>query len=427
MNETTSSELPKGIALTPFNDAFKTAPSTVLSAARNRCPAYYDEEFGRYVVLGHDDVRDALRDKAFFMDIRKANDGSFPKRFPEFVVADESSMLSLDDPDHKRLRALVSKAFTPKAVEAMRPRSRAIAEELLNAIGDDQEVDIIDAFAAPFPTMVICDMLGVSRDYRHDFKRWSDTSIRGFFNIMASDEEKQLAIDANENLRELFYLEIAARRKQPGDDLISGMVLAQEAGEMLTDDEIVTQCNLLLVAGNVTVTDMLGNAILRLLENPDQLSLLRAKPKLLPNAVEEALRYDPPVDATSRIPNRDIRPSGCPIKHGEYLHLSIYSANHDPSAHPEPDRFNIEREDLTHLSFGGGSHFCLGSSLARIEGQEALRALLARFPNFGMAAKGFQVAMTPQFRGIESLWIEPLDKPATVKQAQQAQQAELAH
>ena len=418
MSDNAPTELPKGIALTPFNEAFKNAPSKVLAAARERCPAYYDEEFGRFVVLGHDDVRDALRDKAFFMDIRKANEGSFPKRFPEFVVADESSMLSLDDPDHKRLRGLVSKAFTPKAVEAMRPRSRAIAIELLNAIDEREDVNIIDAFAAPYPTMVISDMLGVSRDHRHDFKRWSDTSIRGFFNIMASDEEKQQAISANDNLRELFYREIAARRAHPGEDLISGMVLAQEAGETLTDDEIVTQCNLLLVAGNVTVTDMLGNAILRLLENPDQLALLRQRPELLPNTVEEALRFDPPVDATSRLPNRDIEPSGCPIKAGEYLHLSIYSANHDPDAHPEPDRFNIERDDLHHLSFGGGSHFCLGSSLARIEGQEAIAALLQRFPVFTMATAGYQVAMTPQFRGIEALWIAtPQATPARATQS----------
>ncbi|MGI9325574.1 MAG: cytochrome P450 [Pseudomonadales bacterium] len=399
--------LPKGLALTPFNPAFKEAPHEVLGAARAHCPAYYDEDFARYVILGHDDVRDGLRDKGFFVDSSKANENTFPKRFPDFIVADENSMLSLDNPDHKRLRSLVSKAFTPKSVEAMRPRARAIAEALVANIDADEAFDLIDAFAGPFPTIVISDMLGVSREQSDNFKTWSDTSIRGFFNVAASVDEKAAALKANESLRELFYSEIRARRRQPGEDLISRMVLAQEAGETLTDDEIVTQCNLLLVAGNVTVTDMLGCGFLRLLQNPLQYAQLRDNPDLMANAVEEILRFDPPADASVRIPNRDIEVAGCPIPAGEYLLLSIMAANHDPDTYNDPDRFDIERVDSHHVSFGGGAHFCLGASLARIEGQEAFGAILRRFPMLEIAERGFEYALTPQFRGVSELWVQP--------------------
>lgn len=398
-------ELPTGLALTPFNPAYKDAPYQVVGAARAQCPVYYDGDFGRYLILRHDDVRESLRDKNFCVDARKANADTFPKRFPDFIVADENSMLSLDNPDHKRLRSLVSKAFTPKSVEAMRPRARAIAEALVDQIDGSGPFDLIDAFAGPFPTMVISDMLGVSREQSGNFKTWSDTSIRGFFNVAADDAEKAAALKANESLRELFYSEIRARRKQPGDDLISAMVLAQEAGETLTDDEIVTQCNLLLVAGNVTVTDMLGCGFLRLIQHPAQYTLLRDNPDLMANAVEEVLRFDPPADASVRIPDRDIDVAGCPIKSGEYLFLSIMAANHDPDAHDEPDQFDIQRKDVHHLSFGGGAHFCLGASLARIEGQEAFGAILRRFPKLEFAERGFEIAMTPQFRGVSELWV----------------------
>ena len=400
-------DLPKGIALTPLNDDWREAPHQVLARARQQCPAYYDDQFGRTLLLNHADVRSVLRDKDHLMDGRKANPGTFPRRFPEFIVADENSMLSLDDPDHRRLRALVSKAFTPRAVAAMRPVSRAIAERLLRRIEGDGPFEFIERFAGPYPTLVISGMLGVGERHQGDFQRWSDTSIRGFFNMLASDAEKAAAVDANAALRDLFQREIARRRRAPGSDLISGMVQAQEAGERLTDDEIVTQCNLLLVAGNVTVADHLGFLLLRLVQHPQQLQRLRQQPSLIPRAVEEALRFDPPVDASARVMGRDASYGGCPVQRGDYAYLSLMAANHDPAVFADPDRFDIERTDQAHLSFGGGAHHCLGAALARLEAAEALAAVLRRFPSLRLDAAGYQVAPTPQFRGLARLWLDP--------------------
>ena len=404
-SESVADALPKGPMLSPFNPAYMAAPHAVVGAARQRCPVYHDEQYGRYVVLNHDDVRGALRDKGFFVDGRKANPGTFPQEFPEFIVADEKSILALDDPDHGRLRALIAKAFTPKAVEAMRPLAAGIADELLARIDDSEEFDLIEEFARPYPTYVISEMLGIDRTHCEDIKRWSEASVRGGFNFDASAEVLAAAQEANDALSRLFVREIAKRRAAPGDDLISGMVLAQDGDDRLTDEEIVTQCNVLLVAGNVTLTDLLGSAMLRLLENPLQLTRLREQPLLVENAVEEALRYDPPVDAGARIASRDIELSGCPIRRGEFLYLSLVAANHDPAVYPDPDRFDIEREDTHHQSFGGGAHHCLGAALGRLEAQEALLAIMRRFADLALGRGGYEVALTPNLRGLEHLWL----------------------
>ena len=402
---TEPSDLPKGPLLSPFNPAYMEAPHQVLGAARASCPVYHDEQYGRYVVLNHDDVRRSLRDKGFFVDGRKANPGTFPQEFPEFIVADEKSILALDDPDHGRLRALIAKAFTPKAVEAMRPIAAALARELLEEIDTSAEFDLIQEFARPYPTYVIAEMLGIDRKHCEDIKNWSEASVRGGFNFDASEEVLRAAQHANNSLSELFVREIANRRAKPGDDLISGMVLAQDGDDKLTDEEIVTQCNVLLVAGNVTLTDLLGSVMRRLLENPEQMTRLREEPSLVENTVEEALRFDPPVEAGARIASRDIELAGCPIRRGEFLYLSIVAANHDPAVYSNPDIFDIEREDTHHQSFGGGAHHCLGAALGRLEAQEALRAIVEHFPTLSMHPKGFEVALTPNLRGLEHLWL----------------------
>jgi hypothetical protein len=350
-----------------------------------------------------------LRDLELWADGRKANDETFPKKFRDIdAMVDERaepSMLSLDDPAHKRLRGLVKKAFTPKAVEKMRARAREIAQTLLDGIVAD-EFDFMAEFASPYPTTVIAEMLGVNPDDRDRFKAWSNVSVEVGFNVMASEAERENAAQVNRQLNDLFRQEVAERRRAPRDDLIGAMVQAQEAGERLSDEEIVAQCNLLLVAGNVTTTDLIGNGLKALLEHPEQLQALRENPTLINNAVEEMLRFDGPVDASARIASKDLEVSGCPIHKGEYMYVSLAAANHDPEIYPNPDGFDLHRKDVHHQAFGGGSHHCLGAPLARLEAQEAVLAVLERFSEIAISERGFQYRMIPNFRGLSEFWIQ---------------------
>ena len=206
--------------------------------------------------------------------------------------------------------------------------------------------------------------------------------------------------------RSFFAKEIATRRLNLGDDLISDMIRAEEGGDRLTEKEMIAQCNLLLIAGNVTTTDLIGNAVKALLDNPAELAKLRAKPDLIVNTVEEALRFDSPVVNSGRIPDRDINQGGCPVHRGESLSTSLAAANHDPSIYPEPGRFDITRSDTHHQSFGGGRHLCLGAHLARAEAQEAIIGLINRFPNLSHGTRGHVYHAIPSFRGMSELWVK---------------------
>jgi len=313
----------------------------------------------------------------------------------------------MDDPDHRRLRALVRASFTPRAVEAWRPRIRAVAERIVAAI-EPGAFEVMTALAGPLPCVVIAEMLGVDPTLHEDFKAWSDVSVRVGFNPNPKPDELEQAERAGEKLDELFLQELETRRRKPGAaDLIGDMLRAEESGETLSDREIVTQCNLLLIAGNVTTTDLIGNGVRALLDFPEQARKLVARPALLPNAIEEMLRYDSPVTNSGRIASRELHFGDVRIEAGETLSVSLSAANRDPAAYPEPDVFDIEREDRHHIAFGGGRHYCLGAHLAQIEAQEAFRALLARFPSLEPAPGGHRYAMTPSFRGFEELWVSP--------------------
>ena len=207
-------------------------------------------------------------------------------------------------------------------------------------------------------------------------------------------------------LMEAFFLEqIEERRARPSDDLISQLLAARIDGDRLRDSEIVAQCTLLLAAGNLTTTDMIGNGVCALLDHPQQLQKLRDDPSLIEAAVEEVLRYDSPVLNSSRIANRDIEIEGCPVGKGECLHVSLAAANRDPAVYANPDSFDIEREPVPHQAFGGGRHFCLGAHLARLEGQVAILGLVQKFPQLGFAERGCKPAFVPEFRGLEYCWL----------------------
>jgi hypothetical protein len=399
--------LPVGVELTPMDDSFRTNPYPVLENLRNAAPVHHDHVLGRYVCTRHDDVKNILHDKAFYSDPRKANPGTFSREFLGGALGaeDEPSMLMMDDPHHRRLRSLVNGPFKRGAVERWRPHIQKVVQTVLDRI-DATEFDLIEHFAGPVPTVVIAELLGVDPANYENFKRWSDLAVQTAFNPFPTEEQKQQGDAANGALEQLFLAEMAKRRQTPGDDLITDMLRAEESGERLTDQEITLQCNLLLIAGNVTTTDLIGNGVKALLDNPAQLELLRDNPDLIVNAVEEMLRYDSPVVNSGRIPDRDVSFSGCPVAKGSSLSVSLAAANRDPAIYPEPNTFDIQRADTHHQSFGGGRHLCLGAHLARVEAQEAILGLLNRYPQLRHSDKGFIYHAIPTFRGMREFWVD---------------------
>lgn len=399
--------LPQGIQLTPLDENFRNDPYAVLAQLRAEAPVHEDTQLRRFIYTRHDDVKAILRDGAFWSDPRKGNPGTFSRevlgRFN--MRGGEPSMLLMDEPDHRRLRSLVSGSFTPAAVERWRPRIREVVERVLDGITGD-EFDLIGDFAGPVPTVVIAEMLGIDAARQAEFKRWSDQGVQISFNPFATDDERATGEAAQQALDAFFSEEIGRRRTALGNDLISDMIRAELEGDRLTETEMVRQCNLLLVAGNVTTTDLIGNGIRTLLEHPDQLALLRDDPGLIRNAVEEILRFESPVVNSGRIANRDIDVGGCPVHAGESLNVSLASANRDPEAYPDPDRFDIQRADTHHQSFGGGRHLCLGAHLARVEAQEAILGLLRRFDRLQMAPRGYAWHAIPSFRGMQYCWLK---------------------
>ena len=349
----------------------------------------------------HDDVDRIVNDRSLSVDPRKAADGTYMSLFRgEPQDGDfQPSILFLDAPDHTRLRSLVTKAFTPRAVERMRPRIQEIVDELLDAVAGQDSFDLMDAFAMPLPTIVIAEMLGVDTADQADFKHWSDEGVLRF-NPMITEEESARADAAGLAMQEYLTRAVAERRQAPRDDLISSMIAVEESGDQLTSEEIVTMTSLLLAAGNVTTTDLIGNGVLALLQHPAELQKLRDDPSLIKSAVEEVLRYDTPVVHTARVALSDAEIEGCPIKEGDSILTFLASANHDPAVYPDPDKFDISREGTRHHAFGGGIHYCLGAPLARLEAEIGIGTLVQRFPKMRIADEPLEWRRLPAFRGL---------------------------
>ncbi|MDP9238316.1 MAG: cytochrome P450 [Chloroflexota bacterium] len=393
--------VPTGVAVTALDPAFQRDPDPVLDDLRQRDPVHHDEQLARWLLTRHDDVDALLRDRTLSADPRNGAPGTFMSLFSA-PDGQEPSILFLDAPEHDRLRGLVSKAFTPRAVEQMRPRIQQIVDDLLDAVADTQSFDLIGAFAGPLPTIVIAEMLGVDPADRVDFKRWSDDGVMAFDPLL-TPEMRERVMASNAELEAYFRRAIAERRAEPKADLISSLIAVEEDGVRLTDEEMVTMCALLLAAGNVTTTDLIGNGTLALLQNPDQFQKLREAPELIRNAVEEMLRYDSPVVETGRIPLEAVEIRGCPIGARESIVPVMGAANHDPEVYPDPHRFDVTRADTHHQSFGGGIHFCLGAPLARLEAQLAINALVQRFPRLHLGDEPLEYRRIPGFRGLVRL------------------------
>jgi len=400
--------LPTGSQLTALDPVFREHPHQYLDRLRAEDPVHHDAEFGRLFLTRFEDVRTVVSNRSLSVDPRKAQPDSYFRRIlatNEPLETFEPSMLQLDDPDHKRMRGLVSQAFNQRAVEAFRPRIRAIAEELLDALTGRDTFDLIAEYAAPLPIIVIAEMLGVEARDMAQFKRWSDARSQ-IFNIARTPEQTAELSAARRGLDDYFARAIDERRTRRGTDLISALVSAEEADDRLTQREIVITCDLLLIAGNLTTTDLIGNGVLALLTNPDQLAKLRSHSELVTNAVEETLRFDPPVVQTGRLALEPLEIGGREAKVGEAMTVSVLAAGHDPARHSAPHRFDIERADTSHLAFGGGAHFCLGAPLARAEAQVAIPFLFERFPGLRLDTRqAIEHKQVPVFNGLRALWV----------------------
>jgi cytochrome P450 len=396
-----SDAVPTGAELIALDPTFRADPYPVLARLRAREPVHHDRVIGRWILTRSDDVERLLRDRTTSVDPRNADEGTYMRIFARFQ---DFSLLFLDPPAHTRLRGLVTKAFTPRAVERLAPRIRQIVDELLGAMAGRGRVDLIETFAGPLPVIVIAEMLGIDPARRHDFKRWSDAQALSL-NPLLTEEERTTVAQSDAELGTYLQDALAERRAEPRDDLISALIAAEEAGDQLTDREIVTMCSLLLAAGNVTTTDLIGNGVWLLLRHPAELRMLRDDPSLIGNAVEEILRFESPVMQTARISMGSGEIGGCPIHRGESVLASLAAANRDPGRYREPDRFDITRGDVHHHSFGGGVHYCLGAPLARLEAQIAIPALLQRFPRLRLTDEPFEWRALPGFRGLAKLWV----------------------
>ena len=340
---------------------------------------------GMYLASRHADVTNVLRDKRFGKDFVERSVRRYgPKIMDEPIFRSMSHwMLQQDPPDHSRLRGLVVKAFTARRVEDMRPRIQQIVDQTLDRIIPQGSMDLIEDFAFRLPVTIICDMLGIPEEHREVFYSGSRDGGRILDPVPLKPDEIAKGNAAYMMSQMYFQQLFELRRKQPGDDLTTQLVQAEEDGSKLTNEELTANIILLFGAGHETTVNLIGNGLLALHRNPDQLALLKARPELITNAIEEFLRYDSSVQMTGRVTLEDIDDlGGKKIAKGESVLCLLGSANRDPAVYPDrPDRLDITRPNVRPLSFGGGIHFCLGAQLARIEAEIAISTLLRRLPD----------------------------------------------
>lgn len=371
------------IAYNPFAEGFAADPYPQYTALREADPVH-QSPFGAWLVFRYDEVRALLRDPALSVDERLAHPTPMSDLARE-VMGDQAdngnhAMLNVDPPQHTRLRRLVSSAFTPRMIERLRPRVEDLVDTALDSAERDGGLELMADLAFPLPFAVISDLLGMPATDTAELRRLSGTLVRSLEPVV--DPALLTAIvEAGEAMRGLVTAAIEGKRAHPGDDLLSALIAAEEGGDVLTEDELIDQVMLLYIAGHETTVNLIGNGVLALLEHPDQLAALRADQTLDVAAVDELLRYDPPVQMTRRVTRQDRIVGGKKVEAGAFVVLVLASANRDATKWgPAADRIDLRRRDAAeHVSFGGGHHHCLGAALARLEGQVAIGRLARRF------------------------------------------------
>ena len=390
-----------GVVYNPFSAAMARNPYPIYAELRARAPVHRNRLLDAWVLSRHADVDAVLRDFRRFSNDQRKRDPVRRRRstLPQIPYP---TILFLDPPDHTRLRALVNKAFTPKAVADLEPRIRRMTRTLLDAAADPNGFDLMETLANPLPVMVIADMLGVPVEDRAQFREWSNRRAR-ILEPTVSRREFRIAEEASKSLDTYFLSIIKARRIVPRDDIISALIQVEEAGDRLTEGEMLGLLRLLLVAGNETTTNLIGNGMLALLRHPEQLGALREDPGRIPAAVEELLRFDSPVQASLRLVLEDCEVNGIPLRRDDNVLLLNGAANHDPAVFDHPERLDIGRRENNHVAFGRGIHFCLGAPLARLEGRIAIEVLLERYPSLRLMSDRPAFRNSIVLRGLKAL------------------------
>ena len=391
-----------------YSDAFRADTYATFARMREHdpviCQPGMDGETPIWWVTRYDDAEAVLLDdERFVRDPRLAVPPEQRPELPEFFSFIDSNMLNRDGDDHRRLRRLVSKAFTPRMIEQLRPRIQEIADELIDRVSADGEMELVSDFAFPLPITVIAELLGVPAADRESFREWSGAMVSPAL-AAAEMERADALLGAFVNyLLALF----AERRNEPGEDLVSALVAVEDGGDTLSEEELCSMVALLIVAGHETTVSLIGNAMRALLTHPEQRAAIERDPSLLPAAVEELIRYDGPVERTlNRWAAVDVEIRGQKIRRGETVIVVLGAADHDPERFDEPDTLDLAAGRKTrHLGFGRGRHFCLGAPLARLEAEIALGTLLRRLPGLRLAVPPEELRWrpVPLFRSLVAL------------------------
>jgi cytochrome P450 len=396
----------------PFDPSWSSDPWPLYADLRHRAPIHRNE-LGFWVVSRHADCLSILRDRRVSSNSMNVANEGLPRGIRR-RDGDDSAMaaamvemrpfLFRDPPDHTRLRGLVSKAFTPKVVEALRSRTQQIVDELLDEAVEAGEVDLVESLAHPLPVRVICDLLGVPVEDQALFTVWSAALARGLDpDFLLTQEVMDARAEAVIQFSQYFFGLLADRKANPGDDLLSRLAVAEEDGAMLSEAEMLSTCILLLVAGHETTVNLIAGGTLALLHHPDELERFRRDPSVHRSGIEEMLRFVSPVQLTGRVCMEDLELGGVQFRAGEFVMVLLASGNRDADQFPEPDRFDVARSPNNHLGFGFGIHHCLGAPLARMEAQVALASLVARAPELMLAADVIAYKSNIVLRGMEAL------------------------
>lgn len=384
----------------PRSPAFRANPYPFYEMLRAFAPIFYWEPWGMWFLTAYEDCHALLRDDRFgHLPLSVA---AAPPSQRALWQMQTNWLLTMNPPDHTRLRGLVQKAFTPRAVAQLRDTVQRLTDDLLDRMADKGQVDVIADLAHPLPVAVICAMLGVPVADQGRFDGWSAALVRSL-DLTDDPAVYNRASVAAAEMTAYFDGLLAERRAQPRADILSALVAAEEAGDRLTTEELFGTCALLLVAGHETTVNLIGNGTLALLRHPDQWQRLRDEPGLAGSAVEELLRYDSPVQLTSRAALGDVTYKGHHFPRGTFVTFLLGAANHDPAVFADPARLDLGRANNRHLAFGGGIHYCLGAPLARLEGEIALGTLARRLPKLALAGGPPVYRDNVALRGLEAL------------------------
>ncbi|WP_435284638.1 cytochrome P450 [Streptomyces koelreuteriae] len=395
------------LAFDPWDPAFLADPYPAYAELRAKGRVHYFEPTNQWLVPHHADVSALLRDRRLGRTYQhrftheEFGRSAPPGEHEPFHTLNDHGMLDLEPPDHTRIRRLVSKAFTPRTVERLKPYVRGLADELASALVESGGGDLLTDVAEPLPVAVIAEMLGIPESDRAPLRPWS-ADICGMYELNPSEETAAKAVRASVEFSDYLRELIAARRKEPGDDLISGLIEAHDEGDRLTEQEMISTAVLLLNAGHEATVNSTVNGWYALFRNEPQLAALRADPTLVPTAVEELMRYDTPLQLFERWVLDDIDIAGTTIPRGAEIALLFGSANHDPTVFEHPSHLDLTRTDNPHISFSAGIHYCIGAPLARIELAASMGALLEKAPTLRLTADPDR---KPNFviRGLEGL------------------------